>query len=667
MKQKISRILLVVWMVGCTMSGKASEYSNPESEGEVSVSVQDSVEKVVKKSKLKGMIDFDPVDYLLPDRYVAQGDSFGTKWGTRLFVGVHTGTRLIVPEGGVKLKTTMPMDFFVGYRFSRLHALRLTGTHISYDMKKEEGSIEQWGVDADYMFDLTTYLNGYKRRRVWGVSTTLGIGYVHSNYRGRTEHVFKGQAGLNTYVNLSRNVRVFAEPFFALASDNIDHSGAGNVSNYDMQYGVKAGLSVNFDMMDGYYGNEAVYTKGFFYELAQGLTFFNSEDLNLLKTMGTGYRVSVGRWFDPIVGLKLSAVGQEYYWSHLVTQPTPSSPSYDRLLKGRMLALRLEGLVNLFNFGPRWRQIHHSFDLVASVGGEYGWLSKNIPTTPNGLKCYYAGFTGALQLFYNLDKETSFFVEPRVTLANFREPYINVNRKATFSETSMMLSAGVRICAANKRERALWPKYFFEYRLFSGINIGGLKHMLAEKMDGDYAPNLSGSFYVGYHLGRYVSLKGQLEYMTLNRNTKADYVVDVMGVDKVFSAQWREHARYLNFKLSYMLNLSNVYQKYDLNRRFNLYVEAGVMYASRLSRDYVLYDKEEQVPDHASVIERDNARWAPALFGGVVGQYRVNDKWSLLLQPEVQYYLRNNYLGGRGPTPLNDIVAKVSVGTSYTF
>lgn len=99
MKQKISRILLVVWMVGCTMSGKASEYSNPESEGEVSVSVQDSVEKVVKKSKLKGMIDFDPVDYLLPDRYVAQGDSFGTKWGTRLFVGVHTGTRLIVPEG----------------------------------------------------------------------------------------------------------------------------------------------------------------------------------------------------------------------------------------------------------------------------------------------------------------------------------------------------------------------------------------------------------------------------------------------------------------------------------------------------------------------------------------------------------------------------------------
>ncbi len=628
----------------------------------------DSIKSTVKLPKLNGMIDFDPVDYLLPTRYVASGDSFAVSgWGSRLFVGVHTGARLLVPKGKMRFKTTLPIDFFVGYKFSPLHALRLTGTHITYDVKNAEGSIEQWGMDVDYMFDFTSFLYGYRRRRPLGMAAVLGVGYVHSKYRGKAEHVVKGQVGLNLYVNLSRNVRLFTEPFFALASDDIDHSGLENVASYDVQYGGKVGLSVNFDRQKHYYGNEVVYTKGFFYEVAQGMTFFKSRDLGLLKTMGTGYRVAVGRWFDPIVGLRLSANGQEYYWSHVVKEATSTAPAYDDLVKGRMLTLRLEGLVNPLNFGTHWRQVRHPLDLVVSVGGEYGWLSKNIPGTKNGLKCMYAGFTGALQLLYNLDKETSFFVEPRVTLANFREPYLNVDRYASFTETSMMLSAGVRICAANKQERARWPRYFFEQRLFSGINVGGLKHMLATKRDGDYAPNVSGAFYVGYHLGRYVSLKGQLEYLTLNRNTMLDYEIEKMGVSKTFSAQYRLHDRYLHFKLSYMLNLSNVYQKYDLNRRFHFYIEAGALWSTRMHREAFLYSKEENVDVSAKAVLGHSAKGAPALFGGAIGQFRINDRWSLLVQPEVQYYLRNNYLGGRGPTPLNDIVAKMSVGTSYTF
>ena len=64
-----------------------------------------------------------------------------------------------------------------------------------------------------------------------------------------------------------------------------------------------------------------------------------------------------------------------------------------------------------------------------AVGGEYGWLTKYIPETDNGLKCNYAGFTGAATFLYSMDKETSFFVEPRVVVANFREPYVNVAPK----------------------------------------------------------------------------------------------------------------------------------------------------------------------------------------------------------------------------------------------
>lgn len=634
----------------------------------MTIMMADSVKASAKAPKLQGLINYDPVKYLLPDRYIEVGEPYDTsKFGSRLFLGVQTGGRWVVPQGGIKLKSAIPIDMFVGYRFNRIHALRLTATHMMYDVENADGYINQWGLDLDYMLDLSSYLYGYKRKRIIGAGVAMGVGYIRSSYLSKNENIFKGQLGVNAYLNLSRNVRLYAEPYVSLTSDKIDHSGDLNVAGYDVQYGVKAGISVNLDRRGGYFEDNVIETKGFFYEVAQGVTFFDSPDLPLLKTMGTGYRVAVGRWFDPIVGLRVSVSGQEYYWSHRETSPSIGSPTYDELYKGRMFGGRLEGLVNPLNFGKRWRQVSHPIDLVVAVGGEYGWLSKRVPDTPNGLKCWYAGFTGGLQMLCRIDEETAFFLEPRVTLTRFREPYVNVNRSATFSETSMMLSAGVRIYAINKEERIKWPKYFFEHRLFSGINVGGLKQMVAQKNAGDFSPNWSAAFYVGYHLGRYVSLKSQIEYMTLNRNTYLDYTTSLMGVDKRFNSQWRLNDGYLNIKLSYMLNLSNIYQKYDLARKFNLYVEAGAMWSSRVTRKAYLYSKEENVSDNAQAVIPEQAKGAPALFGGLVGQVKLGDRWSLLLQPEVQYFLSNDYLGGCSPSIFNGIIAKISVGTSYTF
>ena len=53
---------------------------------------------------------------------------------------------------------------------------------------------------------------------------------------------------------------------------------------------------------------------------------------------------------------------------------------------------------------------------------------------------------------------------------------------------------------------------------------------------GDFALNYSGQFYVGYHLGPYVSLKAAIEYETLNESKYGSYVVDFMGVEKQFTA-----------------------------------------------------------------------------------------------------------------------------------
>lgn len=54
-------------------------------------------------------------------------------------------------------------------------------------------------------------------------------------------------------------------------------------------------------------------------------------------------------------------------------------------------------------------------------------------------------------------------------------------------------------------------------------------------------------------------------------------------------------------------------------------------------------------------------------FLGVVAQYKLNKRWSLIVEPEVQYYFRKDFFGGVTPKQLNDIILKLNVGTSYTF
>ena len=112
---------------------------------------------------------------------------------------------------------------------------------------------------------------------------------------------------------------------------------------------------------------------------------------------------------------------------------------------------------------------------------------------------------------------------------------------------------------------------------------------------GDFALNYSGQFYVGYHLGPYVSLKAAIEYETLNENKYGSYVVDFMGVEKQFTALWQYRYNLLNIKLAYMLNLSNVYQKYDLYRKFNLFVEGGALYSKCMSDNARIYSGELEV------------------------------------------------------------------------
>lgn len=235
------------------------------------------------KPKLDHTVDFNPLDYLYPDRYVEKGDTFRNRFLDHLYVGFTTGFSQVAPKGRRAMKNGIPFGGVAGYDFNRLHGLRATLLHTNYDMKDDDGTVKQWETDIDYVFHLSDYLYGYDKRRIFRISPTLGVGYIHSVFQGERASIFKGQAGINVGIGLGRNAKFFIEPFFSALTDQADHSGHTNVSKYDIQYGVKAGLTVNMDNTNDFYNSDVVYTRGFFYELAQGVTFYDSDDLGFFK------------------------------------------------------------------------------------------------------------------------------------------------------------------------------------------------------------------------------------------------------------------------------------------------------------------------------------------------------------------------------------------------
>ena len=216
------------------------------------------------KPKLDHTVDFNPLDYLYPDRYVEKGDTFRNRFLDHLYVGFTTGFSQVAPKGRRAMKNGIPFGGVAGYDFNRLHGLRATLLHTNYDMKDGDGTVKQWETDIDYVFHLSDYLYGYDKRRIFRISPTLGVGYIRSVFQGERASIFKGQAGINVGIGLGRNAKFFIEPFFSALTDQADHSGHTNVSKYDIQYGVKAGLTVNMDNTNDFYNSDVVYTRGFF-------------------------------------------------------------------------------------------------------------------------------------------------------------------------------------------------------------------------------------------------------------------------------------------------------------------------------------------------------------------------------------------------------------------
>ena len=617
-----------------------------------------------------GVIDFEIQP--LGKRYLEHGpDTFKRGCFNEQFkIGVITGVHQFVPKSGWKLNPGIPVGLSLGYDFTRLHSLRLSGWYAFYGMEDTSRKLRHIGVDVDYLFNLSSYIYGYNRSRKFTLSAVLGVGYILAKFNEPQKHTFKGQAGLNLSFRVAPNVNLFAEPFFSLTYDGADHSPS-NPGKYDMMYGAKVGTKIDMKSVEGE-NNYLEFNNKLFFEFAHGVTMFNAEYLNLAQTLGGNYQFSIGKWVAPSLGFRITANVADYCWSSSFNYGKQigtihTTPTYETRHKTRLLAGRGELLINPINFFKKMRLKHRLFDLNVSVGGEYGWIDKYIPGTGDGLESNYTGFTAALNVLYNIDKETALYFQPRFSLINYEVPYANSPEINKYTDEVYNISAGVRIYRPKSKNRAKILTPHFERRFFVGGQLGTLRHGLTSDLMGDRIFNISGGIYGGMHIHPLVSAKLQIDYMKIDKNKRAFYNIYYGGQVFPYDGLWKHSYGLLSTKMLYMLNISNLWQGYNNSRRLNLYMQVGPVYSHVIKENVELYSQELQYNTNIRQSNPEDVKGGLAINGGIVADISITPHWSIILQPEIDYYFKKDFIGRYNDTWSNSLIMRFSLGTSYTF
>ena len=616
---------------------------------------------------LEGSLDFWATEHIHQRRYLPKGEPFRTphRW-QQLYFGLSSGLYGLTDKEWKQ--TNVPVALSLGYEFNRHSGLRLSGTYVQIPRKHTRADLQSFGVDLDYMFNLTNYLYGYNPRRVFNFGLVPGIGFIYARRHNEHSATLKAQLGLHLGFFLGQTTELYAEPWFGLTDDKVNLS-TNNPAAYDVLYGLRVGAAVRLRPHNRSNIPDSTNHKPFF-EFSQGLIVPLDLAKHSTHTLGTGYQVSIGEWINPAFGLRLGFAGSQFYWDAIPTKEVVVDgiqvhSSYDRWQSGAYLAGRLEALFNPLNFG-RHREGQRTVDLNIALGAELGWLIKyGVPKAADGLKKYYYGLTAAPQVLYRFDPRNSIFVEPRLTLINYSVPYSNSDGSKAYSDKIITVHAGVRIQPLARWERPAKPGDFHP-RLWISAAAGAMRHIHPNKLLGDGHFNASLQVGAAYEFGRMAGLRLRAEYLRYGFNQRQGYYVHDFGDPIKYTAMFRNTYNFLSAKLGYLLNMNTLLQGYQERRRMNIFLEAGPMYSWNLHRNYQFNEGELPAGEDISVIDNfSHINNSFGIFGSVLADVRVNDNWSVQAQTEMSVHTRTNFFNRGFAAAMGNWSIQLSLGAAY--
>lgn len=617
-------------------------------------------------------VSFIPESVQVQDRYTPRENDtlfFASEWWRRLYAGVGGGVQGLSDNVGNVFHSTL--SAYLGYRISPIHSLRLHGTFMSYSYDMKRKSTRSLSVGADYLTNLSNFAWGYNTDRRLDISTVIGAG-VRVTGTGLPHKINPyAHIGLHADMHLSSNFSLFLEPYIGVQRSAESLFGRSNPEPWNLMYGVNAGLQAQLARRTDYYQNSDIIYRKFFFDSSIGAVTFGAEG-GLLHRSGVGYQGAVGMWLNPMLGLRIGAQAQSAYWN---TELSAMRGVQVRRSKEQVIfSGRAEIMINPINFFPKWRNRPEGrdFDINVLLGGDYGWNMKSHMenTTSGGFQCYYYGFTGAIQALYRVSKPgTYIFIEPRYLSVMYDVPYQNTYNSLFTIEHNVSLNVGTRVYMTNPTSNGKGNDDFVP-QWWAAIDAGGLKWQRSVvNTTGGLGLHPVIGLSVGYDWKPLTSFRAQLSYQRMFDTHTSSYNGYKQTTKKSGSGLWDSSYDAMDLRLSYMMNLNNLFQGYNPERAFNLWWTLGPTVTYIFNEEDKWVEGQQGSAPTLSLLTLNNSKEgkvSPGVSTSLMAAMRIAPQYDLTVEAFGQY----NFLAGTNPgnrPKLNNVKYGLTLGSRYYF
>lgn len=610
-------------------------------------------------------IGFDPSSVRLQKRYrPLENDSlFPKQWWRRFYFGIGGGIQGLTDNIG--MVSNASANAYLGYHLTPIHSLRLSGSYIKYNFNGNNKSAKSLGVGIDYLVNLSNFAWGYDPSRVFEVSTVVGIGARYSRAALPSKINPYAHIGLNADVYISKYASLFFEPYIGAQRQMSTVLNNPSREKWNLMYGFSTGLQVSLENRTDYFSEADSIYKKIFLDTSIGVVS-SGRSGGILNRLGVGYQAALGLWINPMIGLRVGAHGESFYWTSRIRNKNnvPVRYSHNQVLVGGRAELMLDPL----NFSKKWREAPegHDFDLNLLLGGELGWELKNglYGESIRRSHAYYYGITSALQALYRIDKGTYIYIEPR-----YQAIYYNDKKSEGWSPSDHIASinVGSRVYLTKpfsfKRPQGAYIPHWWV-----AIDAGALKYYNAPRVTkGGIGLNPTIGFAAGYDLSPWASFRAQLAYQRLYNVHTARYYGYAGSQKRYGEGLWESSYDAMDLRLSYMLNLNNLLQGYDGERRFNLWWTVGPSLSYIFNQSDTWVEGQKNVLPDLKHIELSNSREgkiSPGINTSIMAALRVAPQYDVTVEAMGQY----NFIQGTNPgnnPRLNNVKYGLTVGSRY--
>ena len=305
-------------------------------------------------------------------------------------------------------------------------------------------------IRADYLFNLSAYVDGYNPYRRIEIHPLAGLGYSLSKFPGE-----KVMGGISAHLGINLSIRAFpcadiiVEPIFELQKDPRKLARMNVWRGYIPAFHMGVGTRLFLDKRNG--GEDPGLE--WFFTLSGGFQRQNSElgrNIAFFKAIGGSFAAGIGRYYSDILSFRMQVGYGWHYWKEI---KAGEMDIYGHLLDpgcfpSSYYMVRLDGFVN---FLPLFVKNSDLLSFSLMLGPELGILHKSDPYRSN-IRYFYVGASAGLQFKCRIARGLSVYLEPRASYVPYSAyAFSSATENKNYYDVVLSLSLGIEYRLGMKR------------------------------------------------------------------------------------------------------------------------------------------------------------------------------------------------------------------------